>query len=80
MQLNTANSESLVKQSAFFVPENQQEAVSVELLARNETNSRMLVEVSYRCGPLCGSGYYVVLKKNTAGTWGYVLVSRAWIS
>lgn len=80
LQLNTANFESAMKQSAFFVPEDQQKAVSVELLARNETNSRRLVAVSYRCGMLCGSGYYVVLKKNSAGTWDYVLVSRAWIS
>jgi hypothetical protein len=80
LQLDTANFESVMKKSAFFVPEDQQKAVSVELLARNETNSRMLVEVSYRCGMLCGSGYYVVLKKNAAGTWDYVLVSRAWIS
>ena len=80
LQLDTANFESLLKQSAFFVPEDQQKAVSVALLARNETNSRMLVEVSYRCGMLCGSGYYVVLKKNSAGKWDYALISRAWIS
>jgi len=80
LHLDTASFESVMKQSAFFVPEDRQKDVSVELLARNETDSRMLVEVSYRCGMLCGSGYYVVLKKNTAGTWDYVLVSRAWIS
>jgi hypothetical protein len=78
--LDTANFELLLKQSAFFVPEDEQKALSVELLARNETNSRMLVEVSYRCGMLCGSGYYVVLKKNSASTWDYVLICRAWIS
>jgi|SRR6185437_8476243 hypothetical protein len=80
LRLAPANFEAAMKQSAFFVPEDRQKEVSVELLARNETNSRMLVEVSYRCGMLCGSGYYVVLKKNAAGTWDYVLVSRAWIS
>jgi len=80
LQLDTANFESVIKQSAFFVPKDRQEDVSVVLLARNETNSRMLLEVSYRCGMRCGSGYYVVLKKNSAGTWDYVLISRAWIS
>jgi len=80
LQLDTANFELGMKQSAFFVPEDRQEAVSVDLLARNETNSRMLVEVSYRCGMLCGSGYYVVLKKNSAGRWDYVLIVRGWIS
>lgn len=80
LQLDTTNFELLMKQSAFFVPEDQQKAISVGLLTRNETNGRMLVEVSYRCGMLCGSGYYVVLKKNTASTWDYVLITRAWIS
>lgn len=72
--------ESRIRHSAFFIPAEFRTDASVQLLARNETNSRMLMEVSYRCGMLCGSGYYVVLKKNSAGTWDYVLITRAWIS
>lgn len=80
LQLDAANFAMVMKQSAFFVPEDWQKAVSVKLLARNEEGGRMLLEISYRCGMRCGSGYYVVLKKNAAGNWDYVLVSRAWIS
>ena len=80
LQLDSANFELVMKQSAFFIPEEWQKAISVELLARNETSSRMLVEISYHCGMLCGSGYLVILKRNSAGAWDYVLISRAWIS
>ena len=41
--------------------------------------SRALLSVSDTCGPLCGSGDYVLLEK-TEGKWRIVASIRAWIS
>lgn len=80
LSLQSSTFESQVRESAFFIPANARSDAGVKLLARNQTDTRMLLEVSYHCGMLCGSGYYVVLKKNSAGTWDYALIERAWIS
>lgn len=71
--------ENSVRHSAFFLPEQYRKDSKVEVIMRNRARDRILLEVSYRCGNLCGSGYYVVLRKD--GTdWHYALIRMAWIS
>ncbi len=71
--------ESSIRASAFFLPQKYRKDSKVEVIAHNRTRNRMLLEVSYHCGRLCGSGYYVVLRKD--GTdWHYALIRMAWIS
>ena len=56
---------SSVRASAFFLPEKYRRDSEVEVIAGNRAGNRILLEVSYCCGNLCGKGYYVyvVLKK-----------------
>lgn len=71
--------ESVVRSSAFFLPSKYRKDSQIEVVAHNAANDRILLEVSYRCGRLCGSGYYVVLQKD--GTvWRYASIGMAWIS
>jgi hypothetical protein len=70
---------SSIRASAFFLPQKYRKVSEVEVIAHNKAQDRILVEVSYRCGRLCGSGYYVVLRKD--GTdWHYAIIRMAWIS
>ena len=71
--------EDSVRHSAFFLPEQYRQDSKVEVVCRNLARDRILLEVSYRCGNLCGSGYYVVLRRDGAD-WHYALVRMAWIS
>jgi hypothetical protein len=71
--------ENVIRISAFFLPPERRKESGVEVIARNKTGDRILLEVGYRCGLLCGRGYHVVLRKDGA-TWQYALVSMAWIS
>jgi hypothetical protein len=71
--------ESSIHASAFFLPRKYRKDSKVEVIADNRARDRILLEVSYRCGRLCGSGYYVVLRKD--GTdWHYAFIRMAWIS
>jgi hypothetical protein len=71
--------ENSIHASAFFLPQKYRKDSKVEVIAQNRTLNRILLEVSYVCGRLCGSGYYVVLRKD--GTdWHYSLIRMAWIS
>jgi len=71
--------ENSIRASAFFLPSEYRKDCDVEEIARNKTGDRILLEVSYRCGMLCGRGYYVVLRKD--GTvWQYAVIRMAWIS
>ncbi len=71
--------ESSIHASAFFLPQKYRKSSKVEVIAYNKAQDRILLEVSYHCGRLCGSGYYVVLRKD--GTdWHYALIRMAWIS
>ncbi len=71
--------ETSIHASAFFLPQKYRKDSKVEVIAHNRTRNRILLEVSYHCGRLCGSGYYVVLRKD--GTdWHYALIRMAWIS
>jgi hypothetical protein len=72
--------EQALRRSAFFLKDDVKETAEIKLLARNVSNDHMLITVSYTCGRLCGSGYYVVLKRSHSGTWDYALIARAWIS
>jgi len=72
--------EDVLRQSLFFLKSDVRQTAEIKPLARNIQDSRMLIAVSYTCGILCGSGYYIVLKKNDEGSWDYVLIVRAWIS
>jgi hypothetical protein len=65
--------------SAFFLPQKYRKDSKVEVIAQNRTLNRILLEVSYVCGRLCGSGYYVVLRKD-GNDWHYALIRMAWIS
>ncbi len=78
--LDGTNFESTLRQSAFFVAPEYRNNTDVKVLARSESDTRILAEISYRCGMLCGGGYYIVLKKNAKGSWDYVIITRAWIS
>lgn len=70
---------SSIRASAFFLPEKYRGDSEVEVIARNRARNRILLEVSYRCGGLCGKGYFVVLRKD--GTdWHYAVIRMAWIS
>jgi len=71
--------ENSIRASAFFLPQEYRKDSKVEVIAQNRTRNCILLEVSYVCGRLCGSGYYVVLRKD--GTdWHYALIRMAWIS
>lgn len=71
--------ESVVRSSAFFLRSKYRKDSQIEVIAHNIANDRILLEVSYRCGRLCGSRYYVVLQKD--GTvWRYASIGIAWIS
>jgi hypothetical protein len=71
--------EGVIRSAAFFLPSEYRKDSQIEVIAHNTANDRILVEISYRCGRLCGSGYYVVLKKD--GTvWRYASIGMAWIS
>lgn len=71
--------EGVVRSSAFFLPSKYRKGSEIEVIAHNKGDDRILLEVSYRCGRLCGSGYWVVLRKE--GTvWQYAVVGMAWIS
>jgi hypothetical protein len=71
--------EHSIRRSAFFLPREHRKSSKVTVLARNSTDSRMLVEVSYSCGKSCGRGYLVVLQKDGA-VWQYALIRMAWIT
>lgn len=70
---------SSVRASAFFLPPKYRSDCEVEVISRNRARNRILLEVSYRCGNLCGKGYYVLLRKDGAD-WHYALIRMAWIS
>src|ERR1019366_1110523 len=79
LQVEPDRLESSIRASAFFLPQKYREGSKVEVIAHNKAQDRILLEVSYHCGRLCGSGYYVVLRKD--GTdWHYALIRMAWIS
>jgi hypothetical protein len=71
--------ESSIHTSAFFLPQKYRKDSKVEVIAQNRARDRVLLEVSYVCGRLCGAGYYVVLRKDGAD-WHYALIRMAWIS
>ena len=71
--------EEVIRSAAFFLPAEYRKDSRIEVIARNNTEGRILLEVSYVCGRLCGSGYDVVLQKD--GTvWRYASIGMAWIS
>lgn len=79
LKFETNTLESVVRSSAFFLPSKYREDSQIDVIAHNIANDRILLEVSYRCGRLCGSGYYVVLQRD--GTfWRYASIGMAWIS
>jgi hypothetical protein len=71
--------ESRVRASAFFLPAEHRKDSRVQVIAYNNAGNRLLLEVSYTCGLLCGSGYHVVLRKDGA-VWQYAVIRMAWIS
>ena len=71
--------ESVIRDSAFFLPPEHRKESRVEIIAHNKTGDHILLEVSYRCGLLCGRGYYAVLQKD-GNTWQYALITMTWIS
>lgn len=73
------NLEGAVRASAFFIPANYRDESSVRVIAYSKARSRILLEVSYGCGLLCGSGYHVVLRKDGA-IWQYGVLKMTWIS
>ena len=69
----------VIRSSAFFLPSEYRKDSRIEMIAHNKTGDRILLEVSYVCGRLCGTGYWVVLRKDGNG-WRYAVIGMAWIS
>jgi hypothetical protein len=68
-----------VRASAFFLPQKYRKDSEVEVIAHNRRHDRILLEISYHCGRLCGRGYYLALRKDGAD-WHYAVIRMAWIS
>jgi len=68
-----------IRASSFFLPQKYRKDSEVEVIATNRARNRILLEVSYRCGRLCGKGYYVLLRKD-GKDWHYAVIRMAWIS
>jgi hypothetical protein len=66
-----------VRASAFFLPPKYRKDSDVDVLAHTE--DRILLDVSYRCGSLCGRGYFVVLRKE-GNVWQYAIIRLARVS
>jgi hypothetical protein len=79
LQFEPSTLEGVIRSSAFFLPAEYRKDSRIEVIAHNKTEDRLLLEVSYVCGRLCGSGYYVVLQKEGTG-WRYASIGMAWIS
>lgn len=79
LQFEPSTLEGVIRSSAFFLPSEYRKDSRIEVIAHNKTEDRLLLEVSYVCGRLCGSGYYVVLQKEGTG-WRYASIGMAWIS
>jgi hypothetical protein len=79
MRFELDSLESVIRASAFFLPPEHRKESRVEVIARNKSRDRILLEVSYNCGLLCGRGYYAVLHQDGT-TWQYALITMAWIS
>ncbi len=79
LKLEPDRIERSIRRAAFFLPREHRKNSKVTVLARNSTDTRMLVEVSYWCGTSCGRGYLVVLQKDGA-VWQYALIRMAWIT
>ena len=79
LKFETGSLESVVRASAFFLPAERRKDSGVDVIAYNNAGDRLLLEVSYTCGLLCGRGYHVVLRKD-GPTWQYALVRMTWIS
>jgi hypothetical protein len=68
-----------VRASAFFLPRAYRKNSEVKVLFESKAHDRILLEVSYRCGNLCGRTYYVVLRKD-GNDWHYDLIRMYSIS
>lgn len=71
--------ESVIRASAFFLSPEYRKDTTVEVIARNTAENRILLEVRYICGLQCGRGYLVVLRKD-GSAWQYAVITMAWIS
>src|SRR5262249_43359650 len=71
--------ENVIRASAFFIRPEYRKESRVKVIAQNKIGNRILMEISYMCGLLCGRGYRIVLRKD-GYSWQYALVSMAWIS
>lgn len=79
MKFEPATLENVIRDSAFFLPPEYRKDSEVEMVAHNKTGDRILLDVGYTCGPLCGRWYYVVLRKD--GTvWKYAVITMVRIS
>jgi hypothetical protein len=79
LKIEADHVEQPIRRAAFFLPREQRKNSKVTVLARNNSDTRMLVEVSYSCGKSCGRGYLVVLRKEGTA-WQYALIRMAWIT
>jgi hypothetical protein len=79
LKIDPATLADAIRASTFFLPAAYRKDSDVELLARNREGNRLLLEVSYHCGTLCGRGYFVVLRKD-GPVWQYTVIRMAWIS
>lgn len=62
-----------LRTSAFFLPREYRKDSEVEVVFENKAHDRILLEVSYHCGNLCGRTYYVVIRKD-GNDWHYDLI------
>lgn len=73
------NMESVVRTSAFYLPAEYRKDSRLRVIAYNKAGDRLLLEMSYTCGLLCGRGYHVVLRKQ-GPAWQYAIITMTWIS
>lgn len=79
LKLEPATLQNVIRSSAFFLPPEYRKDSEVDVVARNKTGDRILLDVSYVCGRLCGRWYYVVLRKD--GTvWKYTAITMVRIA
>lgn len=79
LKFEPATLENAIRASAFFLPPEYRKDSEIDVVAHNKTGDRILLDVSYICGRLCGRWYYVVLRKDGTA-WKYAAITMVRIS
>lgn len=79
LKFEPATMENAIRASTFFLPPEYRKEAKLEVVAHNKTGDRILFDVGYTCGLLCGRWYYVVLRKEST-VWKYDVITMVRIS